>query len=52
LIAACSLTYLLVERPMQNAGRRVARWLDATFGPDHAAERRPALTGRAQAAAD
>ena len=25
LIAMCSLTYLLVERPMQNAGRRLAR---------------------------
>jgi peptidoglycan/LPS O-acetylase OafA/YrhL len=52
LIAACSLTYLLVERPMQNVGRRVARWLDATFGPDRVPERRPALAGRAQAATD
>jgi peptidoglycan/LPS O-acetylase OafA/YrhL len=34
LIAVCSVTYLAVERPMQNAGRRLARWLDATFGPD------------------
>jgi hypothetical protein len=32
----CSLTYLLVERPMQNAGRRLARWLDASFGSDRA----------------
>jgi len=34
LIAVCSATYLLVERPMQNAGRRVAKRLDARFGPD------------------
>jgi peptidoglycan/LPS O-acetylase OafA/YrhL len=34
LVAASSVTYLLVERPMQVAGRRVARWLDARFGPD------------------
>jgi peptidoglycan/LPS O-acetylase OafA/YrhL len=34
LIALCSLTYLFVERPMQNAGRRLARWFDGRFGPD------------------
>jgi peptidoglycan/LPS O-acetylase OafA/YrhL len=34
LIAVCSLTYLLVERPMQGVGRRLARWLDTRFGPD------------------
>ena len=34
LIAVCSLTYLLVERPMQDVGRRLARRLDARFGPD------------------
>jgi peptidoglycan/LPS O-acetylase OafA/YrhL len=34
LIALCSLTYLFVERPMQQMGRRVARWLDRQFGPD------------------
>jgi peptidoglycan/LPS O-acetylase OafA/YrhL len=34
LIAVCSATYLLVERPMQNAGRRLAKRLDARFGPD------------------
>jgi peptidoglycan/LPS O-acetylase OafA/YrhL len=39
LIALCSLTYLFVERPMQNAGRRLARWFDARFGPDQPAER-------------
>jgi peptidoglycan/LPS O-acetylase OafA/YrhL len=36
LIALCSLTYLFVERPMQNAGRRLARSFDARFGPDRA----------------
>ena len=48
LIAMCSLTYLLVERPMQNAGRRLARWLDARFGPDRPpadARRREARPG-------
>jgi peptidoglycan/LPS O-acetylase OafA/YrhL len=34
LLAVCSATYLLVERPMQDVGRRLARWLDARFGPD------------------
>ena len=34
LLAVCSLTYLLVERPMQEAGRRLARRLDARLGPD------------------
>ncbi len=34
LVAVCSLTYLLVERPMQSAGRRLARWFDARLGPD------------------
>jgi peptidoglycan/LPS O-acetylase OafA/YrhL len=34
LIALCSATYLLVERPMQNVGRRLAKQLDARFGPD------------------
>jgi len=35
LIALCSLTYLYIERPMQRAGRSLARWFDARFGPDH-----------------
>jgi hypothetical protein len=39
LIAVCSVTYLLVERPMQEVGRRLGRRLDARFGPD----RMPAL---------
>ena len=34
LVAVCSVTYLLVERPMQDAGRRLARRLDARVGPD------------------
>jgi peptidoglycan/LPS O-acetylase OafA/YrhL len=34
LVAVCSVTYLMVERPMQDAGRRLARRLDARFGPD------------------
>ena len=46
LIAVSSLTYLLVERPMQNIGRRLARWLDARFGPDRAPDRLPALPRR------
>ena len=39
LVALSSLTYLLVERPMQVAGRRVARWLDARYGPDRVRSR-------------
>jgi peptidoglycan/LPS O-acetylase OafA/YrhL len=34
LIAVCSATYLLVERPMQNVGRKLASRLDARYGPD------------------
>jgi peptidoglycan/LPS O-acetylase OafA/YrhL len=56
LIALCSLTYLFVERPMQNAGRRLARWFDARFGPDRLPDRtrapRPALTGHPHASAE
>ncbi len=56
LIAISSLTYLFVERPMQNVGRRVGRWLDVRFGPDRipspAAAARPAMAGRSQPAAD
>jgi peptidoglycan/LPS O-acetylase OafA/YrhL len=36
LVALSSATYLLVERPMQRVGRRVAKRLDLRFGPDHA----------------
>jgi peptidoglycan/LPS O-acetylase OafA/YrhL len=57
LVAVCSLTYLFVERPMQDAGRRLARRLDARFGPDPvpgwvAAAPAPALAGRTPAAAE
>jgi peptidoglycan/LPS O-acetylase OafA/YrhL len=41
LIALCSLTYLAVERPMQNVGRRLGRWLDVRFGPDRLPGRMP-----------
>ena len=36
MIVLSSVTYLCIERPMQNLGRRVGRWLDARFGPDRA----------------
>jgi peptidoglycan/LPS O-acetylase OafA/YrhL len=56
LIAVSSLTYLAVERPMQDSGRRVARWLDARFGADRIRDRvpgaEPVLGGRTRAAAD
>jgi peptidoglycan/LPS O-acetylase OafA/YrhL len=42
LIALCSVTYLFVERPMQGVGRRLARRLDARFGPDRLQVRVPA----------
>jgi peptidoglycan/LPS O-acetylase OafA/YrhL len=47
LIAVSSLSYLAVERPMQNAGRRLARWLDARFGPDRVANGVPGVTAPA-----
>ncbi len=51
LIAVSSLTYLTVERPMQNVGRRVARWLDHQFGRDRMPARaEPVLPDRALAA--
>ena len=57
LIAVCSLTYLLVERPMQNVGRRLARRFDTRLGSDRIpsrvpAAREPALAGRGHAAAE
>jgi peptidoglycan/LPS O-acetylase OafA/YrhL len=42
LIAVSSLTYLFVERPMQNVGRRVGHWLDAHLGPDRMPAQVPA----------
>jgi peptidoglycan/LPS O-acetylase OafA/YrhL len=51
LIALCSLTYLFVERPMQNVGRRVGRWFDVRFGPDRIpGVAAPALAAGAHAA--
>jgi peptidoglycan/LPS O-acetylase OafA/YrhL len=55
IIAVSSLTYLLVERPMQNVGRRVGRWLDARFGPDQVPAKPPtaappAMVGRSRPA--
>jgi peptidoglycan/LPS O-acetylase OafA/YrhL len=57
VIALSSVTYLLVERPMQNLGRRVARWLDAQFGHDRIPDTVPvapvpAMAGRGHPAAD
>jgi peptidoglycan/LPS O-acetylase OafA/YrhL len=51
VIVLSSVTYLCVERPIQNVGRRVGRWLDARYGPDRApgvvpVDRQPALAGR------
>jgi peptidoglycan/LPS O-acetylase OafA/YrhL len=48
LIAVSSVTYLLVERPMQNVGRWLGRWFDATLGPDRVPDRKAALTACAQ----
>jgi peptidoglycan/LPS O-acetylase OafA/YrhL len=57
IIAISSLTYLFVERPMQNVGRRVGRWLDARFGPDQMpakppAAPRPAMAGQSRSATE
>ncbi len=56
MIAVSSLTYLSVERPMQNLGRRVGRWLDARFGPDRIPDvvpaRQPAMAGRGHPATE
>jgi peptidoglycan/LPS O-acetylase OafA/YrhL len=52
LIAVSSVTYLLVERPMQNVGRRLGRWFDATLGPDRVPDRKPALAACTQAATE
>jgi peptidoglycan/LPS O-acetylase OafA/YrhL len=54
VIALSSLTYLFVERPMQNVGRRVGRWLDSQFGPDRVPDQihvapQPAMAGRSPA---
>jgi peptidoglycan/LPS O-acetylase OafA/YrhL len=56
VIALGSVTYLCVERPMQNLGRRAGRWLDRQFGPDRLPETlpspRPAMAGRGRPATE
>ena len=57
VIGLSSVTYRCVERPMQNLGRRVGRWLDRQFGPDRVpdtppAPPRPAMAGRSPAATE
>ncbi len=56
MIVISSLTYLVVERPMQNVGRRVGRWLDARFGPDRMPAKppaaQPAMAGRSRPATE
>jgi peptidoglycan/LPS O-acetylase OafA/YrhL len=57
LIAVSSVTYLVVERPMQNVGRRVGWRLDAQFGPDRVPDHvpesaEPALVGGSRSATD
>ena len=55
VIGVSSLTYLVVERPMQNVGRRVGHWLDYRFGPDRVPAKpplaaQPAMAGRSSPA--
>ena len=57
VVALSSVTYLCVERPMQNVGRRVGRWLDTRFGPDRMPEvfpvdRPPAVAAHGRHAAE
>jgi len=57
VIALSSVTYLFVERPMQNVGRRVGRRLDRQFGPDSLpdqapAAKQPAMAGRGHPATE
>ena len=56
MIAVSSVTYLSVERPAQNLGRRVGRWLDGRLGPDRipatAPVREPAMAGRGHPATE
>ena len=57
LIGVSSLTYLGIEQPMQNLGRRFARWLDRRFGPDRVRDQVPAgepvmVGGRARTAVE
>jgi len=41
VVAVASVSYLIIERPAQQAGRRVARWLDARYGSDRRISRPP-----------
>ena len=41
LLVCYGLTHRFIEAPMQRLGRRAAGWLDARFGPDVPAPRRP-----------
>jgi peptidoglycan/LPS O-acetylase OafA/YrhL len=50
VVALSSATYLLVERPMQNVGRRVGRWLDVQFGHDRIPDTVPVPPAPAMAA--
>jgi peptidoglycan/LPS O-acetylase OafA/YrhL len=50
IIALSSVTYLSVERPMQNLGRRVGHWLDAKLGPDRLPDQAPVTARPAMAA--
>jgi peptidoglycan/LPS O-acetylase OafA/YrhL len=57
VIALSSATYLFVERPAQNLGRRAGRWLDARFGPDRLPDQvrvtaPPAMAGHGQPATE
>jgi peptidoglycan/LPS O-acetylase OafA/YrhL len=57
VIGLSSVTYLVVERPMQDVGRRVGRWLDTQFGPDRVPDRvpapaQPAMAGRGHPATE
>ena len=57
VLALGSATYLCVERPMRNVGRRLGRWLDAQFGPDRIPDtvplaKRPAMAGRGHPATE
>ena len=47
LLACCGLTHRFIEAPMQRLGRRVARRLDARFGPDSVARQLAVRAGRA-----
>jgi peptidoglycan/LPS O-acetylase OafA/YrhL len=57
VIALSSVTFLFVERPMQNVGRRLGRWLDTQFGPDRMPDTapvpaRPAMAAQGQPATE